>query len=223
MVVEQNGCERVAHVPFEIVGEHAQEDMGAHAIRAPVEDRPDFEFDRLEAAEGALDPGEAFVGARPLVGGEFGRHAGAQHVDAVEPASASIAPWLRVKPRASSVMVRVKCLATLRLSKAPTARPTWRRRAAAPVAAGACDASLDGELACSVASSNSPRLRAAFLGERRIAADHQALAGKSGLSISARSRSSNNDSCSGRPLGQRLDRRRRKAVIQSSPAGCSSS
>ena len=62
VVVEHHGRERLAHVPFEIVGEHAQEDMGADAIAGIVEDRPDFEIDRLGAAEGPLDMGQAFVG-----------------------------------------------------------------------------------------------------------------------------------------------------------------
>jgi hypothetical protein len=32
MIVEQNGSERLAHVPFEIIGEHAQQHMGADPI-----------------------------------------------------------------------------------------------------------------------------------------------------------------------------------------------
>ena len=31
VIVEQDGLERLAHVPFEIVGEHAQQHVGAHA------------------------------------------------------------------------------------------------------------------------------------------------------------------------------------------------
>jgi hypothetical protein len=35
--------------------EHAEEDMGTHAVCEAVMDRPHFEFDGLDRAEGALD------------------------------------------------------------------------------------------------------------------------------------------------------------------------
>jgi hypothetical protein len=52
VVVEQDRGEGLAHVPFEMVGEEAQEDMGPDALLVPVEDRPHFEVDGLAAAEG---------------------------------------------------------------------------------------------------------------------------------------------------------------------------
>jgi hypothetical protein len=40
---------------LDMVGEHAQEDVGAHPRRRPVEDRPQVDVDRLERSERALD------------------------------------------------------------------------------------------------------------------------------------------------------------------------
>ena len=51
-----------AHVPFEIVGEHAQH-VSAYAVGATMMDRPYFEIDGLEAAEGALDVCEPLIGS----------------------------------------------------------------------------------------------------------------------------------------------------------------
>ncbi len=62
VVVEQHRRERPAHVPFEIIGQHAEENMGAHARADPVMDRADLDVDGLQAAEGALDTSEALVG-----------------------------------------------------------------------------------------------------------------------------------------------------------------
>ena len=55
VVVEQHRRERPAHVPFEMIGQHAEENMGAHARADPVMDRADLDVDGLQAAEGALD------------------------------------------------------------------------------------------------------------------------------------------------------------------------
>jgi hypothetical protein len=43
-------------MPLDVIGEHAQEDMSAHARRRPVSDRADLEIDGLQATEGPLDP-----------------------------------------------------------------------------------------------------------------------------------------------------------------------
>ena len=72
-------------MPFEIIGEHAQEHVGAHARAQPVENRTDVEVCSLEAAKGALDTGEALVGTHRIGGiDSLGWHTGAQHVEAVE-------------------------------------------------------------------------------------------------------------------------------------------
>ena len=49
LVVEQQRFEPLAHVPFDIVGEHAQEDVGAHAGASVVIDRAHFQVHRFEA------------------------------------------------------------------------------------------------------------------------------------------------------------------------------
>jgi hypothetical protein len=58
-VIKQPRFEARAHVPFDMAGEHAQEDMGAHAWRQPMVDWAQVRIDGLEAAKGALDAGEA--------------------------------------------------------------------------------------------------------------------------------------------------------------------
>ena len=61
VVVEHRGEAR-AHVPFDVVGEHAQEHVGADAILQPMMDRADVQIDRLQAAKRAFDLAEGFVG-----------------------------------------------------------------------------------------------------------------------------------------------------------------
>jgi hypothetical protein len=47
VVVEHRG-ELGAHVMLDMVGEHAEQDMGAHPRRGPVEDRSQVDVDRLQ-------------------------------------------------------------------------------------------------------------------------------------------------------------------------------
>jgi hypothetical protein len=42
-------------MPLDMIGEHAQEDVGAHPLGGPVADRADLKIDHLQASEGALD------------------------------------------------------------------------------------------------------------------------------------------------------------------------
>ena len=86
VIVEQHGGEHVAHVPFDVAGEHAQQDMGADPAGSIVEDGADLEIDDLAASEGALHGGELFVCAHHVLGAEvaFG-HTGADDTEAVEP------------------------------------------------------------------------------------------------------------------------------------------
>ena len=84
MIVEEEGCEILAQVPLDVVGEHAEE-VGTDAVRSSVVDGADLEVHRFEAAEGAFDPGEVFVGADGANGVEaLGLDIGADDVDAVE-------------------------------------------------------------------------------------------------------------------------------------------
>src|SRR5882724_12409191 len=50
MVVEQQRREAASHVEFDVVGQHAHQDMSAHPRRGPMEDRADFQIDGLQAA-----------------------------------------------------------------------------------------------------------------------------------------------------------------------------
>src|SRR6202166_4167591 len=59
--------------------------MGAHTASATMMDRPDLEIDGLEAAERALDIGQAFVDADDRTAVEqVGCDAGAHHVETIE-------------------------------------------------------------------------------------------------------------------------------------------
>ena len=62
MVIEQDGGKLAPHMPFEIVGEQAQKDMGADPRLGPMKHRPDREIDAFEAAKGAFDMGQACMG-----------------------------------------------------------------------------------------------------------------------------------------------------------------
>lgn len=85
MIHEQERCQRLAQVPDDVVGQHAQEDMRAHAAGQAVVDRADLESDRLEGAEGAFHTGQALVGEHRRFGIERrGGQTDAQHVEAVE-------------------------------------------------------------------------------------------------------------------------------------------
>ena len=84
-LVEQHRGEAPTHVPLQIIGQHAEQDVGAHPRRGPMEHRTQFEIDGLQRAEGVLDAAETFVGAHRGGGiGVFGRQDGADHIDAVE-------------------------------------------------------------------------------------------------------------------------------------------
>ena len=45
MIVEQDRSQRLAHVPLEIIGEHAQQHVGTDPIGQAVVDRSDLEID----------------------------------------------------------------------------------------------------------------------------------------------------------------------------------
>ena len=72
-------------MPDHVIGEHAQEDVGAHPSGETVVDRADVEVHGLQGAEGALDLGQALIGGDN--GGcieRFSRDAGSQHIKTVE-------------------------------------------------------------------------------------------------------------------------------------------
>jgi hypothetical protein len=72
VAVEHQG-EALTEMPFNVIGEHAQKDVSAHARRCPVEDRKNLQINSLDAANGAFDLGEAFIGPDlriPLISNE---------------------------------------------------------------------------------------------------------------------------------------------------------
>ena len=98
VVVEQQRRQLLAHVPFQVIGQHAQQHMRPHTCCRPVEHRAQFQIHGFHAAEGALDPGEALVGAHGRGGiGLLGRQAGAHDVNAVELRLSAIVLALRAK------------------------------------------------------------------------------------------------------------------------------
>ena len=66
--MEEERRQGVAQMPFDVIGEHAEEDMGAHAVCRPVSDRPDVEIDGFQGPEGAFDTGEILIGLHRLGG-----------------------------------------------------------------------------------------------------------------------------------------------------------
>ena len=69
-VGEEQAAPRLAHVPLDVIGEDAEENVGAHAILMAVMDWPDLEVDGLDGAECALNVAEQFVAAHGVGSGE---------------------------------------------------------------------------------------------------------------------------------------------------------
>ena len=69
VVVEEQRRERAAHVPLDVVGEHAEEDVGPDPAFEAVVDRAHLEIHGLVAAERPLDAAQALVGPDRLFGG----------------------------------------------------------------------------------------------------------------------------------------------------------
>ena len=82
---KSSGAKRAAHVPLDVVGEHAEEDVGADPAFEAVVDGAHLEIDGLVAAERPFDPAQALVGPDRLFRREFpGGHVGADDVDSVQ-------------------------------------------------------------------------------------------------------------------------------------------
>lgn len=95
-VVEQQRRQIAAHVPFDIVGQHTEQNMGTHMVLSAVVNRANPQIDPLEAAEGALDLGQALIAPHRVLGRAtaFGL-AGAHDINAVHlsfPANRFLSP-----------------------------------------------------------------------------------------------------------------------------------
>ena len=85
VVLEQHRGEVSLHVPDDVVGEHAQEDVGADAVGPAMVDRTDVEVAGFEVAKAAFGVAEALVGEDEVGGCEAVRGKRApDHVDTVE-------------------------------------------------------------------------------------------------------------------------------------------
>ena len=60
----------LAHMPLDVIGEHAEKDMGTDPIDQVMIDGADLEVDGLVAAKRLLDVAEVFVGTHRLLGVE---------------------------------------------------------------------------------------------------------------------------------------------------------
>jgi hypothetical protein len=49
------GVRGLAHMPLDLVGDHAQQDVRTHPVFEAMVNRADFEVDRLKTAEGLFD------------------------------------------------------------------------------------------------------------------------------------------------------------------------
>src|SRR5712691_2088769 len=85
LILEEDWRPSLPHMPLQVVGERAQEDVGADAIGNPVIDGPDLEIDPLQAAEGALHLGKSLVVPdRVFCRETFLRLAGPHDVDPIQ-------------------------------------------------------------------------------------------------------------------------------------------
>src|SRR6185503_9100069 len=84
VVDEQDWGQGGFHVPADVVGQHAQEHVGAHPVGQPMPDGPHVQF-AVESAKEPLDIGEVLVAQHDIVAaqGVVGQ-AGAPDVAAVE-------------------------------------------------------------------------------------------------------------------------------------------
>ena len=85
VVIEEHGGESLSHMELDVIGEHAEEDVGTDARGQVVIDGADLEVYGFVAAEGAFDLAEAFVDADGLFWAEgMGGHIGADDIEAVD-------------------------------------------------------------------------------------------------------------------------------------------
>ena len=74
-----------AHVPFDVVGEHAEKEVGADPVRGAMVDGTDPQTDRLDRSKYPLHARQRFVVPHAVRGGHIGLgQRGSDHVDAVE-------------------------------------------------------------------------------------------------------------------------------------------
>ncbi len=82
--VKEHGFEGGAHVPLDVVGQDAQEDVASDTVFVAVVDGTHFEIHGLDAAKGVFHQAEIFVALDELGGGEVSvGDFGAHHIEVV--------------------------------------------------------------------------------------------------------------------------------------------
>ena len=166
------------HVPLDIVGQHAEQDVRTDSRLQPMVDGADMQIERFHGAERPFDFGKSLVAAHRL-----GRvhlllgHAGADDVDAIERGfggdRGDVAGELQIVVGDGELEV-LGDLAPAKHGSDGQADPV----SAPKRLAGAPDAGLDADEFLLGGVEQFDPLAGAFGGEIGIAADHQPLAGK---------------------------------------------
>jgi hypothetical protein len=78
-------------VPLDVIGEHAEKDVGTDPIGQVMVDEADLEVDGLVASKRLLDVGQVFVGAHGLLG-SISLHIRVDDVDPIEGAPRQFSP-----------------------------------------------------------------------------------------------------------------------------------
>ena len=85
LFVEEQGGKLLAHVPFDIVGQHAQKHVSADAIGLVVKDGTHVQVHALQAAKSTFHRGESFISTHDLLAAQgCCRHVGTDNVHTVE-------------------------------------------------------------------------------------------------------------------------------------------
>src|SRR5262249_6225490 len=85
VVIEEDRRQGSTHVPFDVVREHAEQDVSAYALLLAVMDWTDVELGGLQAAKGSLDVRQALVGTDHIGRGQIlGRYRRTYDIDPVE-------------------------------------------------------------------------------------------------------------------------------------------
>jgi hypothetical protein len=125
---------RLAQVPGEVAGEHADQHVGLDAFLQAVEDRPQVQVVGFDVPEVPFHVFEVLVGGDHGGRVEFVRgDGGAQHVEPVQGGFGAIRSWRRSTVRVVPVMVTAKCLPVLYLLiTLPTSTPIGPAPASRP-------------------------------------------------------------------------------------------
>ena len=196
---------------------------GANPVLGAVPDGPDVQVG-VEGAEGTLDLGEGLVAGGDDLGGfqVAGLDAGAEHVDAVERGFGGDGVLVAGVAEVVLADVGPEVLDDLAPVQDPV-RPQRDLVRAAQQQAGPGAGRGDLLQVSLVAVSSDSRLRARSAAGNGFMQATSRSPGKSGEVISARSRTSNRVSCRSPSRASFLTWGARSAVIQSRPAGATSS